>query len=120
MTQRVTITGPRRRRTRARPRTVTTDIDQQTRLGEVYMRSLLRAQLRLGLAVAGVVLGLLAVLPLLFHLVPRLGELAVLGVPLPWLLLGLAVYPVMVGAAWFYVRHAERVEREFTDLVNRR
>lgn len=120
MTQRVTITGPRRHRPRARPRTVTTDIDEQTRLGEVYMRSLLRAQLRLGIAVAGAVLGVLALLPLLFHLAPRVTEFAVLGVPLPWVLLGVVVYPVMGGAAWFYVRHAERVEREFTDLVNRR
>jgi hypothetical protein len=120
VTQRVTVTGPRRRRTRARPRTVGTDIDQQTRLGEVYMRSLLRAQLRLGVASAGIVLGLLAVLPLLFHLAPRVSEIVVLGIPLPWVVLGVAVYPAMVGAAWFYVRNAERVEREFTDLVNRK
>lgn len=120
MTQRVTVTGPRRRRPRPRPRTVSTDIDEQTRLGEVYMRSLLRAQLRLGVAVAGVVLGLLALLPLVFHLAPQVGETAILTVPLPWLLLGVAVYPAMFLAAWFYLRHAERVEREFTDLVNRR
>src|SRR5690625_150533 len=119
MNQRVTVTGPRRRRPRARPRTVSTDIDEQTRLGEVYMRSLLRAQLRLGLAVAGVVLGLLALLPVLFHFAPRYADITVLSIPLPWLLLGGVVYPVLFGAAWFYVRHAERVEREFTDLVNR-
>jgi hypothetical protein len=43
----------------------------------------------------------------------------VVGVPLPWLLLGGLVYPALVALGWFYVRQAERVEREFSDLVER-
>ncbi len=40
-----------------------------------------------------------------------------LGLPLPWLLLGALVYPSLVLAAWLYVRQAERNERDFTELV---
>jgi hypothetical protein len=41
-------------------------------------------------------------------------------VTLPWLLLGVAVYPLLVAAAWWHVRAAERVERDFTDILRRR
>lgn len=120
MTTRIVVTAPKRRRQRVRRRTVTAEIDAQTQLGEVYMRSLLRAQARLSVIVAGTMLTLLGLVPLLFVLFPGLGEVDVFGVRLPWLALGGGVYPVLVGAAWFYVRAAERVEREFAELVNRR
>lgn len=118
--QRVTVIGPRRGATTHVPRyAVTRDIDEQTKLGEVYIRSLIRAQLRLA-ALAGATFGtLLGGLPLLFALVPRVREIAVFGLPLPWLLLGILVYPFLVGGGWFYVRHAERNEREFARLVER-
>jgi hypothetical protein len=41
----------------------------------------------------------------------------VLGLPLPWLVLGLAVYPVVVLVGCYYVWRVERTEREFADLV---
>jgi hypothetical protein len=40
-----------------------------------------------------------------------------LGLPLPWLLLGVVVYPVLIAAAWLYVRQADRNERDFSELV---
>jgi hypothetical protein len=98
----------------------TREIDEQTAVGEVYMRSLLRSQLRLGLAVLGVVALGLGSLPLLFAVSPRMAAVRVASVPLPWLLLGVAVYPLLVGAAWWYVRVAERTERDFADVLGRR
>jgi hypothetical protein len=95
------------------------EIDEQTDLGDVYMRSLLRSQLRLGLAVLAVVGGVLGSLPVVFALEPRLADIRVLGVPLPWLLVGVAVYPLMLAAAWWLVRGAERNERDFTQIVER-
>jgi len=94
------------------------EIDAETRLGEVYMGSLLREQLRL----AGVVLLALAAvvgtLPLLFHLAPGLADVRVLGMPLSWLLLGVLVYPYLFFLGWAYVRAAERNERDFAALVD--
>ncbi len=95
------------------------DIDEHTVLGDVYIRSLARAQLRLALLVVGAVVVLLGGLPLLFAVAPSIGTVRLLGIDLPWLLLGVAGYPVMVAVAWFFVRQAEHTEREYTDLVER-
>jgi len=95
------------------------EIDEQTVLGEVYVRSLMRTQLRLAAVVLGAVALTLGMLPLLFAVVPAVGRAGIMGIPLPWLLLGLVVYPVLVGVGAFYVRQAERNEREFGDLVDR-
>lgn len=117
---RVTVTHPSRQRPRVRPAPLTRQIDEQTGLGEVYISSLIRSQLRLGLAVLAVSLGVLASLPLVFHLLPWVAEIRVLGIPLPWLILGVVVYPALLGAAWFYAHNAERVERDFVDLLDDR
>ncbi len=113
---RVRVTAPRTdvRRQQRRP---AQEIDDQTELGTVYVRSLLWAQLRLSAGVL-VVLGLVVgALPLLFALAPRVLARSVLGMPLTWTLLGFVVYPALVALGWFYVRRAERHERSFADLV---
>lgn len=118
--RRVVVTGPRNHRGRqARHYAVSREIDEQTALGEVFMRSLVRAQLRLALLICAGLTFLLGGLPLLFTLAPRLREIEVFGVDLPWLLLGVLVYPLLVAGAWFYVRQAERNERDFSELVER-
>jgi hypothetical protein len=106
------------RRVPARP--PSWEIDEQTELGEVYMRSLIRSQRRLAIGVCltvGIVLGGVAFAGAAF---PRFASVSVLGVPLPWLLLGVLVYPVLIGIARLTVWQAERNERAFTDLVRRR
>ena len=67
--QRVVVTSPRTRAPRARrPYSGTREINEQSELGAVYMRTLIRAQRRLGLSVCLVVCGSLGVLPLLFSI----------------------------------------------------
>ena len=95
------------------------DIDEQTTLGETYMRSLLRTQLRLGLSVLALVILPLAMLPAVWALAPGIARLTVGPVPLPWLVLGVGVYPLLVLAGWRYVRQAERNEAEFERIVTR-
>jgi small-conductance mechanosensitive channel len=119
--QRVRITSPRTsaaRRTAGRAGT--REIDEQTGLGEVYMTSLISSQLRLALTVIGAAVVLIGGLPLLFALVPATRTLSVAGLPLPWLLLGIVVYPVVYGAARYYVRQSEKIEAAFTEFVGRR
>src|SRR3954470_481574 len=106
------------RRTPARP--AVREIDEQTRLGEVYMRSLLRSQLRLALSVLAATAVLPGGLPFLFAVAPPgarpflsavpppVARAHVLGVPLPWLLLGVLSYPLLWLAARYHVRHCER------------
>ena len=112
--ERVRVTGPTRRRTAA---TRTREIDAGTRVGAIYMRSLLREQLRLALRVIATLFATVGSLPLLFHLFPGLAGVHVLGLPLAWLLLGVLVYPLFLVLGWRYIRRAEDNERDFTDLV---
>ena len=116
--QRVRVTGPRMT-ARPTPLTPRREIDEQTGVGEVYMRSLMRAQLRLGVSVLVVVAIALGSLPLLFTADPRLSTIRLFAVPLPWLLVGVSIYPLLVVAAWWHVRAAERAERDFAEIVER-
>lgn len=118
--ERVRVTSARTHVGRPGRRSVASEIDAQTQIGELYVRSLIRSQLRLALGVVVVLVGTVGVLPLLFDLVPVTRRVHVAGIPLPWLLLGGVVYPFLIALAWFYVRRAERNERAFQDLVGPR
>ena len=113
--QRVRVTGPRTGRPRRT--SVASEIDAQTAVGEIYMRSLMRSQLRLALGVVVVLALTVGALPVLFQVFPGMLTARFAGIPLPWLLLGVVVYPFLVLLAWIYVRRAERNERSFNDLV---
>ena len=115
--RRVLVSGGSR--TRAVRRPATQEIDEQTGLGEVYMRSLVRTQLRLALLVCAAVAAVVGGLPLLFVVAPQVRELRLLGVPVVWPALALLICPGFVGCGWWYVRHAEHNEREFASLVDR-
>jgi len=98
---------------------VTRELHEQTELGAVYVRSLMRAQLRLALRVAAVVLAVVGGLPLVFALGPVIARTRMGGVPVPWLVLELCIQPVWIAAAAWHVRQAERTERDFTEMVER-
>ncbi|MGH8862532.1 MAG: hypothetical protein ACRDVG_15095 [Jatrophihabitantaceae bacterium] len=118
--RRVRITHPRTEAARRAPlRTASHEIDEQTRLGEVYMGSLIRSQRRLAILVCGAVGTLLCGVALLGAVAPRLSRFVILGVPLPWAVLAVAVYPVLIGIGLYAVRQAERNERDFTELLLR-
>jgi predicted membrane channel-forming protein YqfA (hemolysin III family) len=119
--QRVRVTHPRTGATRRAPvRPAVREIDEQTQLGEVYMASLIRSQRRLALGVVVLVGVLLVGTALLGAAAQRFDRLRLLGIPLPWLLLGVLVYPLLIGLGWYTVRHAERNERAFHELIRRR
>ena len=115
-TGRVRITSPL---TTASPhvrRTVQQEIDESTGIGEVYVRSLVRSQLRAALTVVTTLMLTLGALPIVFWLLD-FNELAVFGIPLAWIVLGIAVYPGLFLLGWLYVRQADRSERDFAALV---
>lgn len=118
--RRVAVTSPRTRGVRRPPgRQALAALDEQDVVGDLLIRSLMRAQLTLGLRLAAVFGILLGGLPLLFAVAPQTRDAEVLGVALPWLILGGAVYPALWAGGWLYVRLAERNERDFVDLVER-
>ena len=94
------------------------EVQEQTEVGDAMIRGLVRAQLGLAIRLAVVAAGLLCAVPLLTHFFPTLSEVAVLGIRLPWLVMGGAVYPLLLTTGWVFVRRAERNEQDFNDIVD--
>ena len=117
---RVAVRNPRGRASGrdARERTLA-ELREETEIGEVLLRSLTRAQLVLAFRVFAVFGSLLLGLPALFASHPDLARFQLAGIPLPWVILGGAVYPLLVLMGIIYVRQAERHEREFVEIVER-
>jgi len=95
------------------------ELKEQTEVGEVLLRSLTRAQLMLAVRIFAVFGFFLLGLPALFATHPGMADYRILGLPLPWLVLGLAIYPLLVLLALLYVRQAERNERDFVEFIER-
>lgn len=112
---RVVLAGERR----VRPAPARLEITEQTPVGEALVRGLIRAQLGLAVRLSLFVVAVFGLLPVLFALDPGIARVRLAGLELPWLLLGVLAYPVVLGVAWAYVRLAERNEQEFSELVDR-
>ncbi|MDI9948394.1 hypothetical protein [Rhodococcus sp. IEGM 1305] len=94
------------------------EVQEQTAVGDAMIRGLVRTQLVLAVRLALLAACLLWAVPLVMFLFPALSDVAVLGIRLPWVVLGALVYPVLLTTGWIYVRQAERNEQEFADLVD--
>ncbi|MFG3281661.1 hypothetical protein [Streptomyces sp. NPDC048111] len=107
--RRETVTGePRRVRPLPRHR-AQSEIDEHTALGSAYVRSLMRGQLRAALSGFAVLALTVGTLPLAFR---ALDDDAV-----TWCVLGFGIHGPLGLIAWWYVRTAERNERDFARLV---
>ena len=83
----------------------------------VYVRSLIRSQLRLGIVFAVGFAIATASFVIAITLVPQLDTTFVFGVPLSWLLLGAGVYPLAITVGALYVRAASRNESRYRSLT---
>lgn len=93
------------------------EVAEQTSYGEIFLSDLIRRQRRLALSVAAVFLLLLFGLPLLNLLLPSLVALPILGLPLSWLLVAVAIYPLLWGLALYFTTTARAVDDEFVKLI---
>nr|WP_027500900.1 MULTISPECIES: hypothetical protein [Rhodococcus] len=94
------------------------EVQEQTEVGDAMIRGLVRAQLGLALRLALLAAGLLSAVPLLMIAFPGLAEVEVLGIRLPWLVLGVLVYPMLLIVGRLFIGRAERNEQEFVDLAD--
>lgn len=117
--ERVRVTASRRSAPRHTARAVADELSDQTALGDIYVRGLMRAQLRLAASLLMLTVLLLGSLPILFAIVPQTRSMQVGPLPLPWVTLGVLVYPAIVLLARFYVRASERLEADFVDVIGR-
>lgn len=118
--QRVLVTHPRTVATRVRASAYPVPDADPVPIGELALRSLMRAQLRLSLRyLAGVAL-LLAGVPLLLVHVSFLSSHRVFGVPLSWVVVGCGMFPLLVVLAYGYDRRVQRIEDDFVVVVEQR
>lgn len=83
----------------------------------MYVRSLIRSQLRAALVTAGVFTVLLAGATATLAFVPEVREATVAGLPVVWIVLGAGVYPVVLLVAFVFVRAVDRNERRYRSLA---
>jgi hypothetical protein len=93
------------------------ELEEQTQVGEIFLRALMRRQLLLSLRVAVTLVVVLGAQPLVAWLWPAYGQVQVFSIPLPWLVLGAGSYPLLVAMGLYYVRHAETFDDEFSELL---
>lgn len=93
-----------------RPSGDDTDVD------DVSIRSLIRGQARIAALVTAATAVLLGGLATLGAFWPASGRTRVL----PWLVLGVLVYPLLLALGWYAVRQSERNEEAFRDVTTRR
>jgi hypothetical protein len=95
------------------------ELEEQTSYGEELVRGFIRVQLWTAVRLGLLALLLLGGLPVLFFFIPGIAEVTLAGVRLPWLLLGVAPFPVLFGIGYWYNVLAERHERDFVDMVEK-
>lgn len=119
-TGRVRVTNPLTSAPAHIRRSVKQEIDESTGVGEVYMRSLIRSQLRAALTVTTTLMLSIGALPIVFITFDSVTQLRIAGIPLPWIVLGVVVYPALFLLGWLYLRQVERAEQDFAELVEPR
>lgn len=107
------------RRPAPMPIPATSEISNQTDVGRLLVRGLIRAQLAAALRIVGIAVLIFGSIPALLAVFPALGRVLVLGIPLPWLVLGVLAFPLLYLLGRVFARQAERNEREFAQMVQR-
>jgi len=85
--------------------------------GAVYVRSLVRGQLRLALGCLLAFLLVAGAVTVAIFVVAEAGDPVVFGVPLSWLLHAYGYYPIMLVFAVVFARAAGRNERRYRALA---
>ena len=83
---------------------------------EFYVRQLIRSQLRLACAVAAGLLAMLVGICSLLVLWPVVSNIQLFSIPLPWWVLGVGMYPLIIVAGMLYNRAAARNERRYRSI----
>ena len=86
----------------------------------VYLRTLMRAQVRLGITLAVGFAITLTVASILVASTSILHARTIGGVPWAWALQAYGMYPIVAVFALLYVRAARRNERRYRSLVTHR
>lgn len=79
------------------------------------VRSMMRRQAGLSLAIAAIFLSMLFLLPLFNYFWPDYANARIGGFTVTWLFLGVLFYPVTWVLSWYFIRASDRIESECAD-----
>jgi len=113
------ITGPPRRGQAPGIRRPTDAATPSRDAGAIYLRSLIRAQLRLAVVCFVGFALTMASAAVMIATVPTLHESYVFGVPWSWVLQAYGMYPLILAFAVIYARGAGRNEQRYHSLEGR-
>ncbi|MBM7848181.1 hypothetical protein [Arthrobacter roseus] len=117
--RRIRVQSPKDDNGAQAPYTSSAHDDDVSSESDAYVSSLMRSQFRLAIVVASGFILLLLGVPVLVWLSPALAALTIFSIPLRWLLLGVLMYPVMITAAWLFIRAASRNETRYRQLTDK-
>lgn len=95
------------------------ELEEQTSYGEELVTQFVRHQLGVVVRLWLFAVGLLIAIPTVFFAVPQLSELDLIGVRLPWLIIGVLPFPLLYGVGYWYNRLVERQEKAFVAMVEK-
>lgn len=81
-----------------------------------YVRQLIRSQLRLAVAVAAGLLIMLVGISAILAFWPVATQVRLFHIPLPWWILGVGIYPLIIIAGILFNRAAVRNERRYRSI----
>jgi hypothetical protein len=110
---RVLVTAPRSARARRGP----VALDAAADPSAVYVRSLIRAQLRVAVVSAATFAVLLAATATALMFVPQIRVATVDDIPIVWFVLGAGIYPLVLLVAILFVRATDRNEKRYRSLA---
>lgn len=114
--QRVRVTAPRPGEPIAAP--AEHPSIERSDTATVYVRSLIRSQLRLAIICASGFIVSLGMLWLVLAAAPALEAVVIAGAPVSWLLLAFGAYPAILAFAVIFVVASTRNEAGYRSLMN--
>ncbi|WP_229052230.1 hypothetical protein [Aeromicrobium sp. Leaf350] len=116
--ERVRVTSPLVHAPAPQRRSARQEVAEQSTVGAVYVRSLVRAQRRAAIATTLVAAVSIGVLPVLFWSDLPVRTWTIASVPVVWIVLGVLVYPWVWWLGRAYVWRAEHNESTFVALMD--
>ncbi|MFW0789288.1 hypothetical protein [Gordonia sp. CPCC 205333] len=94
------------------------EVQEQTEIGDVLVRGLVRAQLGLALRLGAAVLVICVAVAIIVATVPPIGTASVAGIRIVWITIGPLLFGVLYGVGRLYLRLANQAEHDFLGVVD--
>ena len=86
--------------------------------GEEFLRVLMRRQFGLSASIASVFILIILGVPLANRFLPDVMNAPFLGFTFSWFFLGFAIFPILIGLAFLFVRRSNAFEDEAIGMVD--